>query len=93
MRLGDGAYGLAIRREIAERTGRRISPGAIYPTMDRLEEKGLVRSRVGPPRPGRGGRSRRYFALEPAGVEALRRSHATFSSMWEGFEPEPEDLC
>ena len=90
MRLGDDAYGLAMRREIEERTGHTVSPGAIYPTMDRLEERGYVSSHLGKPIGGRGGRSRRHFKLEPAGIEALRRTHATFTSMWDGFEPEPE---
>lgn len=91
MRLGDDAYGIAMRREIEDRTGRSVSPGAIYPTMDRLEEKGYVRSYMGEPTPERGGRSRRYFSLRPEGYEALRSAHAAFTSMWRGFEPAPED--
>lgn len=91
MRLGTDAYGIAMRREIEERTGRSVSPGAIYPTMDRLEEKGYVTSYLGDPTPERGGRSRRYFRLQPAGIEALRKAHAAFSSMWRGFEPSPEE--
>ncbi|MFG1690747.1 PadR family transcriptional regulator [Gemmatimonadota bacterium] len=90
MRLGDDAYGVAMRREIEERTGRTISPGAIYPTMDRLELKGYVSSYMGEPTRERGGRSRRHFKLERAGVDALWRTYAAFSAMWEGFEPEPE---
>jgi PadR family transcriptional regulator PadR len=81
---------VAMRREIEDRTGRSISPGAIYPTMDRLEEKGYVSSYMGEPTRERGGRSRRHFRLEPAGAEVLRRTHAAFASMWDGFEPEPE---
>lgn len=88
MRLGEDAYGLAMRREIEERTGRVISPGAIYPTMDRLERKGYVRSYMSEPTQERGGRARRHFQLQPAGYEALRRSHAALVAMWEGFAPE-----
>jgi len=91
MRLGDEAYGAAMRREIEQRTGRSVSPGAIYPTMDRLEAKGYVSSYMGDATPERGGRSRRYFRLEPTGHEALRSAHAVFSSMWQGFEPAPEE--
>jgi len=91
MRLGDDAYGVAMRREIEERTGRGVSPGAIYPTMDRLEAKGYVSSYMGDATPERGGRARRYFRLEPMGHEALRSAHAAFSCMWQGFEPTPEE--
>ena len=86
MRLGDNAYGVTMRREIETRTGRSVSLGAIYPTMDRLEERGLVSSSMGPPTGERGGRSRRFFRLEPAGERALRNTHAMLSAMWEGHE-------
>jgi DNA-binding PadR family transcriptional regulator len=75
-----------MRREIEERTGRPVSLGAIYPTMDRLEERGLVSSRMGPPTGKRGGRSRRYFRLEPAGEKALRDTRHMLAAMWEGYE-------
>lgn len=90
LRLGDDAYGVTMRREIEDRTGRVVTIGAIYPTMDRLERKGLVTSRRGEPTGQRGGRSRRYFELTPAGREALAHARATFRAMWEGFEPEGE---
>jgi len=90
MRLGAESYGVTIRREIEERTGRDISLGAIYPTLDRLEDKGLVTSWMGEPTGERGGRSRRHFQLLPAGREALRRSHKEMAAMWAGFEPDAE---
>jgi DNA-binding PadR family transcriptional regulator len=90
LRLGEEAYGVTVRREIERRTGRSVSLGAIYPTMDRLEEKGLLTSCMGEPTGERGGRSRRYFTVLPAGVEALHRARATFLAMWEGLEPDPE---
>ena len=65
MRLGNESYGVTIRREIEERTGRDVSLGAIYPTLDRLEDKGLVTSWMGEPTGERGGRSRRHFQLLP----------------------------
>jgi len=86
LRLGEAAYGVTMRREIEERTGRAVTLGAIYPTMDRLEAKGYVTSAMGDPIKQRGGRSRRYFHLEPAGIEALERARREFNSMWDGFE-------
>lgn len=90
MRLGDDAYGVTMRREIEERAGRSVSLGAIYPTMDRLEERGLVRSFMGEPTGERGGRRRRYFRLEPAGERALEAHRRMLASMWAGFEGFPE---
>ncbi len=86
LRLGDGAYGVTMRREIEEQTGRPVSLGAIYPTMDRLEKKGLVSSSMSEPTKERGGRSRRYFEIEPAGLEALTTARDVFQAMWDGIE-------
>jgi PadR family transcriptional regulator PadR len=85
MRLGEESYGVIIKREIEERTGRDVSLGAIYPTLDRLEGRGYVISRKGEPTGERGGRSKRHFRLEESGMEALRRSREAISAMWEGF--------
>ena len=82
---GDG-YGMTVRREIERRTGREISIGAVYATLDRLERKGFVRSREGEPTPERGGRARRHFALERAGVQALRRTQRMLEQMWQDVE-------
>ena len=90
LRLGDEAYGVTMRREIEARTGRPVTLGAIYPTMDRLEKKGLVSSAMSQPTGERGGRSRRYFQLEPAGLEALHTAREAFNSMWDGYEPRQE---
>jgi PadR family transcriptional regulator PadR len=87
MRLGPDSYGVSIRREIQARTGRVVSLGAIYPTLDRLEAKGFVSSWPGDPTPERGGRSKRHFRLERGGAAALRRSWEEFTALWEGFEP------
>ena len=86
IRLGDGAYGVTMRREIEDRTGRPVTLGAIYPTMDRLEKKGLVSSSMSEPTKERGGRSRRYFRLEPAGLDALNTTRREFQAMWDGIE-------
>ena len=61
LRLGENAYGVTLRQEIQERTDRHPSPGALYITVDRLENKGFVSSRFGDPTPQRGGRAKRFF--------------------------------
>ena len=88
LRLGDGAYGVSIRQEIRDCTGRSITPGTIYPTLDRLERKGLVRSFVGDATPERGGRAKRHFTLEREGLDALRRSQRMLSSLANGLDAE-----
>lgn len=84
VRMGDEAYGVPIRREIEKRAGRTVTVGALYSTLDRLEAKGLLSSWFADPTAERGGRSRRYFRIEPAGVEALADARAMFERMWKG---------
>jgi PadR family transcriptional regulator PadR len=74
LRLDDNAYGVTIRQEILHCTDRRIGPGALYNSLDRLEEKGMVISRFGDPTPQRGGRPKRFFAVTPDGLEAVSRA-------------------
>src|SRR5215813_7003584 len=81
LRLGDKAYGVTIRREIAAHTERDPSPGALYTTLDRLEEKGLVSSRFGDPTPQRGGRAKRYFTVSAKGVAALVRAQRSYQRL------------
>ena len=83
-RLGDEAYGLAVRRDLAERIGRDYSVGAVYTTLQRLEDKGLLTSRASEPLPVRGGRSRRHFKLTGAGVRAIRDAERHAASLWAG---------
>ena len=85
--LGDDAYGVRIRREIESRTDRSVSIGALYTGLERLEQKGFLRSTASDPLPQRGGRSRRHYELTAAGVAALRRSHDVLTRMWAGLEP------
>jgi DNA-binding PadR family transcriptional regulator len=85
MRLGDDAYGITVRDEIEKRTGREASVGAIYATLDRLEGKGLVRSRVGEPTAARGGRAKRHFRITGRGVTAVNRTHAALRNMSDGL--------
>jgi DNA-binding PadR family transcriptional regulator len=86
VRLDDDAYGARIRQEIHARSGRDVSINAVYTTLDRLESKGLLRSWVGEPTPQRGGRRRKFYALRPAGVAALRQAYHAFTAMADGLE-------
>lgn len=84
LRLGEQAYGVPIRREIEEKTGRSLTVGALYRTLDRLEDKGYVNSWFSDPTPERGGRSKRYFLLKPSGMRALAESREALEAMWRG---------
>jgi PadR family transcriptional regulator, regulatory protein PadR len=86
LQLGPDAYGATIRREIEERTGRELAISAVYTTLQRLEHKGLVRSRVGEPLPERGGRRRKHFELLPLGARALKTAYDAFVGMTAGVE-------
>jgi DNA-binding PadR family transcriptional regulator len=83
-RLGDEAYGLAVRHDLSARAGRDYSVGAVYTTLQRLEDKGLLASSASEPLPVRGGRSRRHFRLTGAGTRALRDAERQAKSMWAG---------
>lgn len=89
-RLEDDAYGVAIRQEIEDRTGRDVGIGSVYSALDRMEAKGFIASEVGEPTPERGGRAKRYYRLEPAGVAAIKRARKMFASLWEGLVLEEE---
>ena len=82
--LGDGAYGLAIRRDIEARTGRSVSQGAVYMTLNRLADRGYVRAHAERPADGSGGRPRKHYRLEPAGARTLQRVYAQMSAMADG---------
>jgi DNA-binding PadR family transcriptional regulator len=82
---GDG-YGLSIRQEIERRTGRSVTVGSVYATLARLEEKGLASSYEGLATPRRGGRAKRHFRLESAGMRALQASRGMLDSMWDGVD-------
>ena len=85
-RLDGGAHGMIVRREIEERTGRNISIGAVYATLERLEAKGYVSSFTGEPTPERGGRAKRLFRVEAAGNRALQVSEQTIRRMAIGLK-------
>ena len=87
MRLEGEAYAVPIRQEIESRTSRRVARGALYVTLDRLEEKGFLKSWLADATAERGGRAKRYYEVRPAGVKALEHAWAALRSMWAGLEP------
>jgi PadR family transcriptional regulator PadR len=92
LRLGNGAYGASIRRDIQERTNREVAIGTIYMTLTRLVEKRMICSYVGNPSRHRGGRRRRHYLMDSDGQRALGRAYRTFKAMSEGIERDLEHL-
>ncbi len=85
VRLGDDAYGVTVRDEIEQRTGRAVSPGALYTALDRMETRGFVSSRLGEPTPQRGGKRKRLYTLQPAGERALAQIYDSLRLMASGM--------
>ena len=85
--LGDGVYGVPIVDEIQRRTGRTVAPAAVYVTLRRLEQKGLLTSWMSGSTPERGGKSRRCVKVTGAGLESLRESRKVLDRMWKGLDP------
>jgi DNA-binding PadR family transcriptional regulator len=85
LRLAENAYGVTIRAEIAACTDRRPAPGALYTTLDRLEQKGLLASRFGEPTPLRGGRAKRYFTVTARGLEAVAQAQRSYQRLLKGL--------
>jgi DNA-binding PadR family transcriptional regulator len=86
LQCGEGAYTVSIRQVLAERSQRRLARGALYTSLERLEAKGLVSSRLGEPLAIRGGRARRYFTVTTAGLDALRDARQALTNLWRGLE-------
>ena len=84
LQLGDEAYGRAILRHVQDRLEREVVAGAVHATLERLERKHLLSSRLGPGTPIRGGRARRFYRLRPAGVRALNQARAASDRLWHG---------
>ncbi|HEX6313473.1 MAG TPA: helix-turn-helix transcriptional regulator [Gemmatimonadaceae bacterium] len=89
LRLGEESYGMRVRQEIEGRIGRAASIGAVYATLERLQEKRLVAFEVSDPRPVPGGRARKFYRLTTAGAKALSRSRRALTLMFDGLDPEP----
>jgi PadR family transcriptional regulator, regulatory protein PadR len=84
--LGKEAYGRAILKEIEHRLQRKVTAGAVYATLDRLEAKGLVSSELGPGTPVRGGRPKRHYRIEPEGLRALSAVRRATTRLWSGVQ-------
>jgi DNA-binding PadR family transcriptional regulator len=80
--VGDEAYGVPIARAIEESSGRDVALGSVYVTLDRLEQKGLVRSQLGEPTAVRGGRAKTYFTVTGKGVREARHAQRTLVNLW-----------
>ena len=86
LHLQQDVYGVPIVCEIHRRTGREVSPAAVYITLRRLEQKGLVKSWMSEPTPERGGKARRHVKVTRAGLECLRASRRLLDQMWQGLD-------
>jgi DNA-binding PadR family transcriptional regulator len=82
LRVGDGAYGVPIVREIETTAGRTVVLAAAYAALDRLESRGLVKSTWGEPTPERGGRAKRFFTVTTKGVRAVRDTRRALIALW-----------
>jgi DNA-binding PadR family transcriptional regulator len=87
IRLGNEAYGIPVQQELARVAKRRATFATVYATLQRLEAKGFVRSRLGEPTAERGGRRKKYFEPTPLGTRALRRSIQATERMTQGIDP------
>ncbi len=87
LRLGEEAYGVPIVDEIEARTGRTVSRPAVYIALRRLGSKGLVRSTLGEPTPEQGGRAKRFYRVERAGLDRLASARRDLLNMWDGIAP------
>ena len=92
LRLGNGTWGAAVRRDLQERTGRDLPVSVVYVTLQRLEKKGMVRSYVGEPTAERGGRRRRHYLIDTQGEQAVGRSYRTLKKLTAGMEGQLEGL-
>jgi PadR family transcriptional regulator PadR len=85
LRQGDEAYGVPIARAIEHGTGKPVILASVYNTLERLEQKGLVRSTMGQPTAERGGRAKRYFAMTAAGLREVRAAKKALTVLWRGI--------
>src|ERR1700736_5726459 len=90
LRLGDEAYANPIGETLAATAGRRVARGALYTALERLEQKGCLRSSLGDPLSERGGRARRYFTVTASGLRALRQVRRALLGLWDGLESKLE---
>jgi len=85
IRLGENAYGVPICEELEKRTGRDVAVGSVYAALERLEDKGFIRSELGEPTPERGGRAKKYFHLTTRGLKEVREMQRSLVKLWQGL--------
>ncbi len=85
LRLGEDAYGVTIAQELEEQTGREVVVASVYATLERLQERGLVTSRLGEATPKRGGRAKRHFRITGAGIREVRDARRSLMNLWKGL--------
>jgi DNA-binding PadR family transcriptional regulator len=85
LRLGEGAYGVTIARELEEQTGREVVVASVYATLERLQERGFVSSKLGDATPERGGRAKRYFRITSAGIREVRDARRSLMNLWKNL--------
>lgn len=84
LRLGEKAYGVPIARDVQQRTGKKVTLGSLWVSLDNLARRGLLKKRMADPTPQRGGRSKIYYSLTKEGIEALERIKEVEKSIWKG---------
>jgi PadR family transcriptional regulator, regulatory protein PadR len=85
LRQGEEAYGVPIADAIAQSTGKQVILASVYNTLERLEQKGLVKSTLGQPTPERGGRAKRYFSITTTGLRDVRAAKKALTVLWRGI--------
>lgn len=90
LRLGENAYGVTIAQELEQQTHREVVVASVYAALERLQERGLVRSMMGEATPERGGRAKRYFRITADGIREVRAARRALMNMWKGL-PELEE--
>lgn len=90
LRLGENAYGVTIAQELEQQTHREVVVASVYAALERLQERGLVRSMLGEATPERGGRAKRYFRITADGIREVRAARRALMNMWKGL-PELEE--
>ena len=90
VRLDSSGYGVTIKAEIENRSGRSVSMAAVYSSLDRLERRGYAESWLSDPTSERGGRAKKHFKITAAGATQLRDARGTMAKMWEGLDMHPD---
>ena len=93
LRLGDGAYGVPLSKELSLLRGSDVSVGSIYAALDRLELKGLISSRLGESSPERGGRAKRYFRVTAEGIRSVNETRRVLTKLWKTLPSTEGDLA